>query len=66
MMAVDQIRKDLALHDAGYAWGTKHENVATLLAERDRLHAALRKIADDGRNCMDHCRRQARRALGEE
>jgi len=28
-----------------------------------KYEAALQKIADDGRNCADHCRRQARRAL---
>ena len=31
--------------------------------EIERLRAALQEIADDGRNCADHCRRQARRAL---
>ena len=31
--------------------------------EIERLRAALTKIRDDGKNCADHCRHQARRAL---
>ena len=31
--------------------------------EIDRLRAALQRIADDGKNCQDYCRNQARRAL---
>jgi hypothetical protein len=34
-----------------------------LYADNARLLAALRRIADDGKNCADHCRRQARAAL---
>jgi hypothetical protein len=34
-----------------------------LHADNERLRAALQQIADDERNCADHCRRQARRAL---
>jgi hypothetical protein len=34
-----------------------------LYADNARLLAALRRIADDGKNCADHCRRQARREL---
>jgi hypothetical protein len=39
------------------------ESVPALYAEIKRLRAALQRIADDGKNCADHCRRQARRAL---
>jgi uncharacterized coiled-coil DUF342 family protein len=34
-----------------------------LRAENARLLAALQRIADDGKNCTDYCRRQARAAL---
>jgi len=34
-----------------------------LTAEIERLRAALQRIADDGKNCQDYCRNQARRAL---
>jgi hypothetical protein len=37
--------------------------VERMAAEIERLREALQEIADDGRNCADHCRRQARRAL---
>jgi hypothetical protein len=33
-------------------------------ARIEALEAALRLIRDDGRNCTDHCRRQADRAFG--
>lgn len=32
-------------------------------ARIEALEAALRRIRDDGGNCVDHCRRQAGRAL---
>ena len=37
--------------------------IGRLRADNERLRATLQQIADDGRNCADHCRRQARRAL---
>lgn len=33
--------------------------------EIERLRKALDKIASDGRNCTDHCRRQAAKALAQ-
>lgn len=44
-------------------WYDAYTNLRTVGAENATLRDALRKIADDGRNCMDHCRHQARRAL---
>ena len=46
MKEIDEIRRDLAMHDAGYPWGTKHDNVAKLLAEHDRLLAVVVGIAE--------------------
>jgi len=37
--------------------------VAKWREENEQLRSALQQIADDGKNCADHCRRQARRAL---
>lgn len=34
-----------------------------LHARIEALEAALRRIRDDGKNCVDHCRRQADKAL---
>lgn len=34
-----------------------------LREENTRLRAALATIAGDGKNCTDHCRRQANKAL---
>jgi hypothetical protein len=40
--------------------------ITALIAENWRFKEALAEIARDGRNCIDHCRRQATRALGQE
>ncbi len=47
------MRRDLALHDAGYSWNTKTETIAALLAGYDcklreiqQLRAALEPFAD--------------------
>jgi HD superfamily phosphodiesterase len=39
------------------------ELVEELSNRIEPLEAALRRIRDDGKNCVDHCRRQADKAL---
>ena len=39
-------------------------DICTQAAARiEALEAALQRIRDDGKNCVDHCRRQAGQAL---
>ena len=47
-----------------YRAAARDDDLATEAADRiAALEAALRSIRDDGKNCADHCRRQAGKAL---
>ena len=39
------------------------DRIEELETRIEMLEAALRAIRDDGKNCADHCRRQADKAL---